>query len=129
MTYLRQENSYLLKKKLKKKQNGKKVLDIGCGSGIQARAALDSGAKEVLAADIDDETVEYCRKKGINTIKSDLFEKVKGKFDLIIFNPPYLLKDKREDKESARTTSGGNKGDEIIIRFLKEVKKHLNKNG
>jgi methylase of polypeptide subunit release factors len=48
---------------------------------------------------------------------------------LIAFNPPYLPEDKREDKESALTTTGGKRGDEIIVKFLKDAKKHLNKNG
>ena len=61
--------------------------------------------------------------------KSDLFSNVKGKFDLVVFNPPYLPMDKREDKASALNTSGGKKGDEIIIRFLRNVKKYLNKDG
>ena len=48
---------------------------------------------------------------------------------VIIFNPPYLPEDKREDAESARNTSGGKRGDEIILRFLKDAGKHLNTNG
>lgn len=34
--------------------DGKKVADVGCGSAILAIAAVKSGAKEVLAFDIDD---------------------------------------------------------------------------
>ena len=62
-------------------------------------------------------------------IHSNLFSKVKSKFDLILFNPPYLPEDKREDKESALATTGGKKGDEIILKFLKQSKSYLNKNG
>ncbi len=160
MIYQPKEDSYLLEKEVIKYSRGKKVLDMGSGSGIQARAALDSGAKEVIALDIDDESVKELKKKGIKknfdnwvnkkskfsnktickkskmikqivykAIKSDLFDKVKGKFDLIIFNPPYLPYDDKEDLKSRRATSGGKKGDEIILRFLNDANKFLEKDG
>ena len=50
-------------------------------------------------------------------------------FDLIIFNPPYLPKDEREDEESALSTTGGVKGYEVTEKFLKEVRDHLNPKG
>ena len=65
----------------------------------------------------------------IRAIHSNLFEKIKGTFDLIVFNPPYLPEDKREDKDSALSTTGGKKGDEVIIYFLKQAALHLNNNG
>ncbi|MBU0466474.1 MAG: methyltransferase [Nanoarchaeota archaeon] len=124
------EDSYLLEKEVKVRANGKRVLDVGTGSGIQARAALDSGAKEVLAVDVNPESVEHCKKKEINAIQSYLFSNISsGKFDLIIFNPPYLPYDSLEDRVSALATSGGKKGDEIIVRFLKDVGDYLSEDG
>jgi len=121
------EDSYLLQKYVKKYAEGK-VLDIGTGSGIQAKTALQKGLK-VIAADINPEAVIYARKKGINTVLSDLFSNLHGKFDTIIFNPPYLPEDKYEDEESKIATTGGKKGHEIIERFLRDAKNHLSKNG
>ena len=86
--YEPREDSELLVKYVKKHARGV-VLDMGTGSGIQAIGAIEKGA-EVLAVDVNKEAVEHCEKKGINALQSDLFENVKGKFDLIIFNPPYL---------------------------------------
>ena len=37
--------------------SGKRFLDIGCGSGLHALAALHLGASEVVAVDIDHESV------------------------------------------------------------------------
>ncbi len=51
------------------------------------------------------------------------------RFDLITFNAPYLPLDSREPKSSQLATTGGKKGDEISLEFLKQAKKHLNKNG
>ncbi|MEK6855147.1 MAG: HemK2/MTQ2 family protein methyltransferase [Nanoarchaeota archaeon] len=129
MIYEPKEDSYLLEKEVVKLAKGKKVLDIGSGSGIQANAAFASGAKEVIAVDIDTESVEFLRGRGIKAIKSDLFSDVKGKFDLIVFNPPYLPEEEREDKDSKVATSGGERGDEIIVRFLNDVDNYLNRNG
>lgn len=127
MIYEPREDSFLLQKYVKKYAKGK-VLDLGAGSGIQAITALEK-TKNVLAADIDPEAVKLLKKKGINAKVSNLFSNVKGKFDLIIFNPPYLPEDKREPKDSALATTGGKKGYEIIGRFLKQAKKFLKKEG
>jgi len=129
MIYAAAEDSYLLEEEVRKRAEGRRVLDVGCGSGIQMEAALDSGAKEVFGVDISDESIEFCRGAGLNVEKSDLFSEVEGKFDLIVFNPPYLPKDSREDVESGVATSGGVKGDEIIVRFLKDVGGFLEDDG
>jgi SAM-dependent methyltransferase len=41
---------------------GQRVLDIGCGSGLHSLAALRLGAKEVMAIDIDPDSVETTRR-------------------------------------------------------------------
>ncbi|MDD5651131.1 MAG: methyltransferase [Candidatus Nanoarchaeia archaeon] len=127
MIYEPSDDSFLLRKYVLEYSKGK-VLDMGCGSGILAEAALTK-TKDVLATDINKNAVNLCIKKGINAIESDLFQKVKGKYDLIIFNPPYLPEDKKEPKDSALITSGGKKGYELLDKFLLESKKHLKKSG
>ncbi len=127
MIYEPDEDSWLLEKYVKVYAKGR-VLDMGTGSGIQAEAALTK-TKDILAVDISKECVQFVAKKGIRTVCSDLFKKVKGKFDLIIFNPPYLPEDPKEDKESKRITTGGKEGFEILSRFLNDARKHLNKGG
>jgi len=124
MIYEPAEDSFLIKKYIKYYAEDKKVLDVGTGSGILAKEALKY-AKGVTASDINRE----CRLKEIKFVHSDLFENIKGKFDLIIFNPPYLPRDKREDEESALSTTGGKKGYEILERFINQLKPHLNKDG
>ena len=127
MIYEPHEDSFLLQKYVEKYASGK-VLDIGSGSGIQAESALKK-TKNVLAADINKEAVSLLKKKGIKAVYSDLFSNVKGKFDLIIFNPPYLPEEKLEDLETKLVTTGGKYGYEILERFFKDAKKFLNKNG
>ena len=48
---------------------------------------------------------------------------------MITFNAPYLPEAKHEPKCSKLITTGGKKGDEISLKFLKQAKEHLNENG
>ena len=126
------EDSYFLSKVIKKhvKDKNIKVLDVGSGSGIQSQTLINLGVNpnNITLTDINPNAVNHLKKNFPKSkiIKTDLFSKVKGKFDLVVFNPPYLPKNKF-DKE--KDTSGGKKGDETILRFLKQLKKHLRKNG
>jgi ribosomal protein L11 methyltransferase len=73
---------------------GKRVLDVGTGSGILAIAAARLGAAEVVATDIDAAALEAARANAerngvtdrIRFVKSDLLRKVAGKFDLVLAN-------------------------------------------
>ncbi len=127
MIYEPREDSFLLVRYVREYAKGS-VLDIGTGSGIQAEIALKNKCK-VLATDIDKEAVNFVRKKGLRAIVSNLFDNVKGKFDLIIFNPPYLPEDKDEPKDSRLITTGGKDGFEVLERFLKDAKNYLKKDG
>lgn len=131
--YAPSDDSYLLAETLKNylknnKDKNIKILDLGSGSGIQAETCRKLGFNNITAIDIDGKAVSFLNEKGIKAIKSNLFSNInkKIKLDLIIFNPPYLPENKY-DKE--KDTTGGKKGYETIIKFLKQAKRHLNKNG
>ncbi len=128
--YQPREDSLLLQKYVRKFSKGK-VLDMGTGSGIQAVTATEKcGVKKVLAADISREAVNYCKKgikyKNIEFRVSNLFSNVSGKFDTIIFNPPYLPADARLGD---LTIEGGKKGFETVQRFLEQAGDYLAENG
>ena len=134
MIYEPREDSYLLAKYVKKCAKGR-VLDMGTGSGIQALTALEK-TKEVEAVDVNKEAVKLVKSKGVNAYVSDLFSNIKGKFDLIIFNPPYLPLEKKYcsiklDVNYVNDVAivGGKKGSEIIERFFKQASKYLKKEG
>jgi release factor glutamine methyltransferase len=138
LVYLPAEDSFLLSSVIKKEvykiflKNKEAVfLEIGAGSGVQLQSLLEAGVKKknIFACDLNFDAVNCCKELGFNCIQSNLFEKIKGKYDLILFNPPYLPKDNLEDKESEIATTGGKKGGEIINLFLKQSKNYLNKNG
>lgn len=132
------EDSYLMSRILKeqlpdllKEKPDLKFLEIGVGSGIHLQTANSVGIKKenIFSSDINENSVSHCNILGFNCVYSDLFENIQGKFDLIIFNPPYLPKDSNEPGDSEIATTGGIKGNEIILRFLKDAKQHLEENG
>ena len=133
--YPPEEDSYLMSRILKqklpeilKKNPSLKLLEIGAGSGIHLETAYNTGVKKqnISSCDIDIKSVDHCNLLGFNCIHSDLFENINGKFNLIIFNPPYLPEHKHDKKQD---TTGGKKGSEIIKRFLEQAKNHLAKDG
>jgi len=127
-------------------------LDMGTGSGILAKTALKFlPAKNITAIDINPEAVKKLQNQPFKTTHSNLFQSLDKieqlgrspettnhqppttnqtiKFDLIVFNAPYLPQDELEPTDSQLATTGGKKGDEISLEFLKQAKAHLNPNG
>ena len=127
--YEPQEDSFLLEKYVKKYALGR-VLDLGTGSGIQAVAAAQNKlVREVIAVDINPDAVKQFQEsvtknkyKKIQVLVSDLFSNVDGKFDVIIFNPPYLPQDKGIEDAALY---GGKKGWELSERFFAQASKFL----
>ncbi|MFA7707361.1 MAG: HemK2/MTQ2 family protein methyltransferase [Candidatus Pacearchaeota archaeon] len=107
-----------------------KILDMGSGSGIQAETCKRTGFDNIICADINPYAVDHLKKQGFKAVKTDLFLDLnpKTKFDLIIFNAPYLPEDKREPKDSRPNTTAGEQGYEIINAFLEQAKPRLNPN-
>ncbi|OGI12623.1 hypothetical protein A3K64_03395 [Candidatus Micrarchaeota archaeon RBG_16_36_9] len=126
--YEPREDSFLLEKYVRKFARGS-VLDIGTGSGIQAKAASER-AISVIGVDINQKAIDFCNKNiksdKITFLKSDLFSIFKNKkFDTIIFNPPYLPEDRIKDI----ALDGGKRGYELIERFLRDAKEFLANDG
>lgn len=89
-----------------------RVLDLCCGSGaIGLTTALEcakSGASvKLTCADIDKKALNVCRCNAKNLkvrtklIKSDMFSKIGGKFDVIVCNPPYIATSEIEKLDSS----------------------------
>ncbi len=87
--------------------------------------------KNILCVDIQYDCVKSLREKGFAAIHSNLFRDVpkEKKYDLILFNAPYLPEEKLEDKQSQLETTGGKKGDEISLKFIKQAKRFITKGG
>ena len=131
------EDTYLLADNLQVNRMSR-VLEIGTGTGIIAIIAAKRASK-VIATDINPHAID-CAVKNIITNKTynvelrkgNLFEPVEGeKFDLILFNTPYLPSstDEKSDDELDAAWNGGLDGREVIDKFLEEVTDYLNPDG
>ncbi len=128
------EDSYLLEKHVRERSRGR-VLDMGTGSGIQAIAAAPK-ARRVIACDINPMALgnarDWAAKEGVNNIEflqCDLFsvlEEKDEKFDLMIFNPPYLIQD---EGIVDKAIYGGKRGYETTQRFLEQGRDFLADDG
>lgn len=82
---------------------GKRVADLGCGTGIFAIGAWLLGAELVTAFDTDADALEIARRNAerlqcqIEFVKCDVSE-VEGKFDTVLMNPPFGSQNKHADR-------------------------------
>jgi release factor glutamine methyltransferase len=100
---------------------GDRILEIGCGGG-HISADLSETA-DVLATDISPHAVRASRALGIEVIRADLFAGICGRFNLVLFNPPYLptLPEERCDDWLEYALDGGPDGRSVIARFIRAV--------
>ncbi len=126
------------------KNNLKSALDIGTGTGILACTIAKYTLSNATALDVSEKALKIAEEniknlglsKKVKVLKSDLFENVDEKFDLIVSNPPYIplsekatiQKEVTFDPELALFTKDA-KGLEFYEKIIKEAKNYLNKNG
>ena len=108
-----------LKKNRNLKSEGIKILDIGCGYGVVSiilksfypEASVTLSDVNERALELSEENLKKYNINGYEIIKSNVFEKIEGKFDMILSNPPI------------RT------GKDTIFKIYTEAYEHLNKDG
>ncbi|MEV4110660.1 methyltransferase [Nonomuraea sp. NPDC049695] len=107
---------------------GDRVLDMGTGSGVNAILAA-STAKQVLAVDINPVAVEAARGNAerngvadrVEVRLSDVFADVDGRFDLIVFDPPFRWFAPRDLLEAATTDENYR----AMTSFFRQAREHL----
>ncbi len=118
------------------------VLDLCTGSGIIG-VCLKKYLQNVnvLSSDISSNALEIAKKNAnlqnvkIDFIKSDLFENIDEKFDVIVSNPPYIKTDKinelsKEVKNEPRLAlDGGQDGLDFYRKIIKESTNFFRKTG
>lgn len=127
--YEPREDSYLLADAVERYAHGN-VLDMGTGTGIQGITAAKKGCN-VTFVDIDENALECARNNAVlNNVggkfaKSDMFGNVNGRFDTIIFNPPYVP----SSHVKYVALDGGKGGREVIDRFINSYANHRSEDG
>ncbi len=122
----------LSKTVLKEVKETDKVLDMGTGTGVQALLAA-SKSSNVTAVDVNPFAVECAKLNSelnkmasrIKVKQSDLFENVTGKFDVIIFDPPFRWSKPRDDWEK----SCADENYSIMNAFFEQSKNYLTPTG
>ena len=107
------------------------VLEIGTGSG-EIAAAVSKIAKQTLACEINPHAASYAHEiNRVEVVRCDLFSAVSGRFDLILFNAPYLptAPEERIDDWLEYALDGGISGCDTVFRFLREAPAYLKENG
>ena len=130
-----EKNSQKTAKKLK-------ILDLCTGSGCIAIATKKNCDEEIFASDISSKALYVARKNAKNLdarikfIKSNLFQNIKCKFDIIVSNPPYIkssdiqnLDVEVKNYDPILALDGGDDGLDFYKKIASQSKNYLNKNG
>jgi release factor glutamine methyltransferase len=116
---------------------GMHILEVGTGSGFVS-AVLLANLKDIqlIATEINPHASCCAKKNAVEVIRTDLFKGLRfrspeARFDLILFNPPYLPTSKEEKVPGWLNYAfdGGISGRDTLDRFLDEVKNYLKPRG
>lgn len=139
----RQDTEILVEEALKELHDGMAVLDMCTGSGCILLSLLQySNDCEGTGVDISEKALEAARENAVRFSKnpgflqSDLFEKVEGKYDMIVSNPPYIptgtiptLMEEVREHEPLMALDGKEDGLYFYREIVKQAGEHLNRGG
>jgi release factor glutamine methyltransferase len=138
----RQDTELLVEEVLKVCED-KSVLDLCTGSGCIIISLAKLGKPvQTVAVDISEKALQVAARNaqkhgvGIELIKSDLYEKVNGAYDIIVSNPPYIrteevaaLMPEVRDHEPYIALEAGPDGLVFYRRIIEGLAVHLKKGG
>ena len=140
----RPESEMLVETAIKyiKQNNYKTALDLCTGSGCLAIATKLNCEIDMIASDVSQKALTIAKQNAknlnadINFIRSNMFEKIDGSFDLIISNPPYIDTDEIEhldlevkNNDPYIALDGGEMGLKFYNIIHDNLRKYLNDNG
>jgi release factor glutamine methyltransferase len=128
--YQPESDTYLLLDAARKEvKPGDRALEIGTGSGLISCELAE--VSDLVATDINPHAAHCARCRGVDVVQNDLFAGIRGTFDLILFNPPYLptTPEERIDDWLEYALDGGPDGRVVIERFAAQVRRVLAPSG
>jgi methylase of polypeptide subunit release factors len=110
----------------------RRVVDVGCGSGAGGILAARN-ADAVVLADINPSALRLSAVNAalasvedrVELVESDVLRSVKGPFDLVIANPPYMV----DPGSRAYRDGGGGFGEGLAVRIVRESLAQLEPGG
>ncbi len=129
--------------KLLKGKKGQRIVDVGTGSGCIAITVckLTKGENRVIGVDISKEALKVAKENAkrlkcqVQFVRTSLLKGLKGPFDAIISNPPYIgIGDKRVEREVVKyepavALFAGRTGLEFIEKLIRDSYGKLRKGG
>ena len=126
-------------------KNNFKILDLCTGSGIIAitlKKELDQFSIDVLASDISEEAIKVAKENAqshdatIKFVKSDIFNNIDDRFDIIVSNPPYIdrkdevtMKDNVLKYDPHLALFAEEEGMYFYRKIIEQANDYLNENG
>jgi len=110
---------------------GERFLEVGTGTGLIALHV--ARRTRAVATDVNREAVRLARTNAcrnglaLDVILTDLMTGLRGPFDVVAFNPPYLEGHPRDDLD--RAWQGGREGSDVSLRFLEDLGRILSPQG
>lgn len=106
---------------------GLRALDVGTGSGFVAAAMEELGADLVVAVDISPLAARMAKEKVAEVVQADLLSALRGPFDVVAFNAPYLPSSAEERVEGwlDRAFHGGVGGVEVSEAYVRDLRRIL----
>ena len=118
--YFPAEDTHLLiRAALAEVKESDRVLEVGTGSGAVAKAVMTI-AKKTAATEINPHAAAYAAAEGVAVVRGNLLDPIRGEFDLILFNAPYLptTPEERMNDWLEFALDGGETGRKVIEWFL-----------
>ena len=139
----RQDTEILVEEAMRYLHDGMRILDLCTGSGCILLSLLHySNDCEGVGVDISQEALQVAAQNaellGIKAdfLKSDLYEKVTGKFDLLVSNPPYIeraviptLMEEVREYDPYIALDGGEDGLDFYRRIIGGAQDYLKRGG
>ena len=123
---VREDTLLLLAAALDEAGPSDRVLELGTGSGFVARHLAGKVAL-VVATDVNPHACRAASSPGVGVARTDLTAGIRGQFDLVLFNAPYLPTGpgERLDDWLEKALDGGESGREVIARLLPDLPRVL----
>lgn len=141
----RPETELLADSVVKSAEAGDKILDMCTGSGciaVSVAKALKEKGCQVTGADVSDAAIMLAKENAqlndvnVNFVVSDMFTNVRGRFNIIVCNPPYIksgempyIQKEVREHEPHVALDGGADGLDFYRRIAQDVRSYLAKDG